>query len=209
MNNFNKITLSGKIQNLGPTFLAKNGKICYRCEIVTTRLSGAKDTIPLLISVDVAPYDYMKKVVNTEPHCLSVYGHIRTTNLEIDGKRKLIQYVYVENTSENEPDEPLSENTVVVTGTLCRKPMYRHTPLGKIISDFMIAHNPNGKKIAYYIPCIAWGATAVSVTNFEVGDKITVYGRYQSRIYNKLNENGEAVPCTAFELSVDRYEKEA
>jgi single-stranded DNA-binding protein len=52
-----------------------------------------------------------------------------------------------------------------------------------------------------YIPCIAWGRNAQYAARFNVGDRISLTGRLQSREYQKLLDNGEYMTRNAYEVS--------
>lgn len=83
---------------------------------------------------------------------------------------------------------------------LCRKPVARRTPLGREICDLLLAVNrPYGR--ADYLPCIAWGSLAAHCGGLDVGARLRLEGRLQSRQYHKLID-GEQVTRTAFEISV-------
>ena len=50
-------------------------------------------------------------------------------------------------------------NRIILQGYLCKEPIYRETPLGREITDLLLAVNrPYGK--SDYIPCICWGRNA-------------------------------------------------
>ena len=56
-----------------------------------------------------------------------------------------------------------------------------------------------------YIPCIAWGRNARYMANLEVGSNIQLWGRVQSRTYQK--RIGEEVEeRVAYEVSVSKIE---
>ena len=57
-----------------------------------------------------------------------------------------------------------------------------------------------------YIPTIAWGRNAVYGGSLEVGDKVALEGRIQSREYRKFTDEGEAVTKIAYEVSASRLE---
>ena len=79
-------------------------------------------------------------------------------------------------------------------------PIYRKTPFGREISDILVAVNRAYNK-SDYIPCIAWGRNARYIANLEVGANIHIWGRMQSRIYQK--RIGEEVEeRVAYEVSV-------
>ena len=53
-----------------------------------------------------------------------------------------------------------------------------------------------------YIPCIAWGRNAVYTSELQVGCRIELEGRIQSREYKKRDEAGNITEKTAYEVSV-------
>ena len=57
-----------------------------------------------------------------------------------------------------------------------------------------------------YIPCITWGRSARFAAKLNVGDKITLTGRLQSRAYQKQMSDGTVVEKTAYEVSVGHLE---
>lgn len=58
-----------------------------------------------------------------------------------------------------------------------------------------------------YIPAIAWGRNARFSEKLSVGDHIRVWGRIQSREYQKKLGEGEVVQKIAYEVSVSKMEK--
>ena len=57
-----------------------------------------------------------------------------------------------------------------------------------------------------YIPCIAWGRNANYGQQLEVGMKIYIEGRIQSREYKKKIEDGEVEIRKAYEVSILKLE---
>ena len=83
---------------------------------------------------------------------------------------------------------------------------YRKTPLGREIADLLLAVNrPYGK--SDYIPCILWGRNARFAESFEVGERIKVWGRIQSRDYQKRITDDEFEKRVAYEVSVGKVEE--
>ena len=58
-----------------------------------------------------------------------------------------------------------------------------------------------------YIPCIAWGRNASYAAAMEVGEKICIEGRIQSRQYNKKDSEGNVTVHTAYEVSVIKIDE--
>ena len=86
-----------------------------------------------------------------------------------------------------------------LTGTVCREPVYRHTPLGREITDLMLAVSRRYRR-RDYVPCILWGSVARMGAECPVGTVLTVEGRLQSRCYVKQTEEGPE-ERTAYEVS--------
>ena len=86
-------------------------------------------------------------------------------------------------------------------GYICKEVRYRKTPLGREISDLLLAVNRPYDKLDY-IPCVIWGRNASYISNFAVGTKIKVVGRIQSREYVKQLKNGDSETRVAYEVSV-------
>ena len=96
-------------------------------------------------------------------------------------------------------------NEVVLTGYICKKPIYRQTPFGREIADILLAVNRAYNK-SDYIPCIAWGRNARFCQNLAVGSQIKLVGRVQSRTYEKKYEDGTVEERVAYEVSVGSLE---
>lgn len=96
--------------------------------------------------------------------------------------------------------EAEQENSVELSGAVCIRPTYRITPLGKTITDLMLAVKRKGSE-SDYIPCIFWGTNAKYASLLNLGDRIRIRGRLQSRQYVK-NERMH----TIHEVSVRQIE---
>ena len=203
MNNIesNKVIISGEIAS-GFNFSHETfGERFYVVNIKVQRLSDASDTIPVTVSdrlIDVSN-DCIGKMV-------SVTGQFRSYNKHDEGKNRLVLSVFArefEFLSENEVC--LYDNHVFLDGFICKAPSYRKTPLGREISDLLLAANrPYGK--SDYIPCVCWGRNARFAGNLEIGTRIKVSGRIQSRDYIKRYADGREEERTAYEVSVNKLE---
>ena len=94
-------------------------------------------------------------------------------------------------------------NSIVLSGYICKPPVYRTTPFNREIADLLVAVNRAYNK-SDYIPCIAWGRNARFVQNLKVGDRIALSGRIQSREYIKRLSETQSVTMTAYEVSVSK-----
>ena len=133
---------------------------------------------------------------------IEVYGEVRTRNYYENEKKHTMVYVLVKEVYTARP-EAIATNSVSLDGFISRPPIVRDTPKGKRICDVIVAVNhPHGK--SSYIPCIVWGAGADVVGEKNVGDRIMLRGRLQSREYEK-----DGRIRTAYEVSVEQFgEKE-
>ena len=96
-------------------------------------------------------------------------------------------------------------NSIYLNGFLCKAPVYRTTPFGREITDIILAVNRSYGK-SDYIPCIAWGRNARYSSGLSVGDNIKIWGRIQSREYQKRISEEESVTKTAYEISISKME---
>ena len=111
---------------------------------------------------------------------------------------------YLSEEDEENSSEKVS-NEVTLIGYICKKPIYRQTPFGREISDILLAVNRAYNK-SDYIPAIAWGRNARFCQNIEVGTKVKITGRVQSRNYEKKFEDGTIQTRTAYEVSISSLE---
>ena len=187
----NHVLLRGSLASM-PQFSHENhGKRFFRLFLDVPRLSGAVDTLPVIVEEGI-----LNTADLTAGDQFTVTGQIRSHNIRTDGKRHLLIFVFAA-TLVCEEGEPL--NDVMLEGPLCREPTYRRTPLGREICDVMLAV-PRAFRRADYLPCILWGRTAQELSACHIRDRIRIEGRLQSRLYTKITEDG-AFQRTAYEIS--------
>ena len=56
------------------------------------------------------------------------------------------------------------------------------------------------------ITAFCWGRNARYASGLEIGDNIKIWGRIQSREYQKKQENGDVITKVAYEVSVSKME---
>lgn len=177
------------------------GEGFYIVDILVSRLSNSADIIPIMVSERLMNVkdDYRGQHVE-------VLGQFRSYNRHEENKNRLVLSVFAREIRViQEDEENLKPNYIFLDGYVCKAPIYRKTPLGREIADLLLAVNrPYGK--SDYIPCICWGRNARFAENFSVGGHIQVWGRIQSREYQKkINEN-EFEKRVAYEVSVSKLE---
>lgn len=172
------------------------GEQFFELEILCPRLSNQEDIVPITLSnrlMDEFSFELGKEV--------TFVGQFRSYNKQIDGKSKLILTLFAKDVCEN--DYKKNPNIITLFGYVCKKPIYRTTPFDREIADLLIAVNRSYSK-SDYIPAIAWGRNARFCKHLEVGDKIAVFGRIQSRKYIKKVDEKSTEERIAFELSLSR-----
>lgn len=195
----NRVFLFGEIAS-EPKFSHESfGEAFYEIDLKVKRLSEQFDTIPITISDKLLTKE-MK--VGTK---LAIKGQFRSYNKVEDEKSKLMLTVFVREIIEY--NETMNPNIIEISGFVCKEPTYRTTPFKREICDVLIAVNRAYNK-SDYLPCIAWGRNARYVKNLEIGKKVNLVGRIQSREYQKKTETGEILTKTAYEVSINKISDE-
>ena len=170
-------------------------------DLLVNRLSDATDVIPLMVSdrlIDVGRSHIGERI--------EARGQFRSYNKHEETKNRLILSLFVRELDVLEEDEePAHPNQISLDGYICKTPVYRMTPLGREISDVLLAVNRAYGK-SDYIPCICWGRNARFAGKLEVGEHVAIWGRIQSREYQKKLENDEVINRVAYEVSVSKME---
>lgn len=175
------------------------GEKFYNTKLIVTRLSDVSDILPVTISERLFIGANIEKGTK-----LLIEGQLRSYNKYLDGGNRLILTVFARNISLSE-EKAKNPNQIFLDGFICKKPIYRTTPFGREITDMLIAVNRPYNK-SDYIPSIAWGRNARYSENLEVGDRIKVWGRIQSRDYQKKISEEEVITRTAYEISISKME---
>ena len=197
----NKVLLLGKVVKEPKLSHEVYGEKFYEFSLEVKRLSGSTDVIPVIFSARLMMLESL--MLGT---VVKLNGQFRSYNNPEGGRSKLVLMVFAIEIIITDAAEEEDKNDIYLEGFVCKKPNYRQTPFGREISDLLVAVNRAYNK-SDYIPCIAWGRNAKYCESFEVGEKIRVYGRVQSREYEKKDENGNATKKVAYEISVAKLEK--
>lgn len=197
----NQVTIIGEVASAFTYSHEVFGEGFYMVDVLVRRLSNSNDRIPLMVSerlLDVTQ-DYRGAFI-------MVSGQFRSYNRHEEQKNRLVLSVFAREVEfiEEEPDGAKT-NHILLEGYICKKPVYRKTPLGREIADLLLAVNrPYGK--SDYIPCICWGRNARYASGFEVGEHVQILGWIQSRDYVKKLSETETEVRTAYEVSVSKLE---
>ena len=197
----NQVTVIGEVVSEFTYSHEVFGEGFYMMELLVKRLSNSCDRIPVMISerlIDVTK--------DCRGECIMVSGQFRSYNRHEELKNRLVLSVFAREIEfiDEEPDGAKT-NHILLEGYMCKRPVYRKTPLGREIADLLLAVNrPYGK--SDYIPSICWGRNARFASGFTVGCHIQIVGRVQSREYVKRISEEEVEHRVAYEVSVSKVD---
>lgn len=172
----------------------------YTCTVKIPRLSGTFDDIRVMVSERLIMGSDFKVGDKVE-----VTGQFRSYNSYENGDNRLLLTVFAKDITHFDGEENKNPNLLFINGFICKAPVYRTTPFGREITDLLVAVNRSYNK-SDYIPIIAWGRNARFAKNLQVGDNIKIWGRIQSRKYQKRLSEEEVITKTAYEVSINRME---
>ena len=192
----NKVFVAGEIVSDAVFSHEVYGEGFYEFFVRVMRLSGQADVLPITISERLIQDGMLAKGKQ-----ICALGQFRSYNKIENGRSRLMLTVFVRELVSDLPEK--NPNSILLSGYICKPPVYRTTPFNREIADVLIAVNRAYNK-SDYIPCIAWGRNARFVKNLAVGDRIAVSGRIQSREYQKRLSDTEMKTMTAYEVSVSK-----
>lgn len=186
MSENNNVTLIGTVDSEPVWHHRYEGEDFYKVIVKSCRTSQTPDFVPIFVS------DRWLDTSLGEGDIIEIHGELRSYNEKSEDGIHLKLNLFA-----NEIMNTIyaDENTITLTGHICKPPNYRQTPKGREITDLTIAVSRSYGKTDY-IPVICWGRNALLAKRFSVGDKVDIVGRIQSREYEK---NGEV--RTAYEVS--------
>lgn len=197
----NQVSLAGEVFGDFSFSHEVFGEGFYLLNVSVGRLSESCDVIPVMVSerlIDVKE--------SLRGRYVRVLGQFRSYNRHEESKNRLVLSVFAREIEVcDELEEDVKPNYIFLDGYICKPPIYRKTPLGREIADVLLAVNrPYGK--SDYIPCICWGRNARFADSFEIGGHIQIWGRVQSREYQKKLSETEFEKRIAYEVSVSKLE---
>ena len=191
---YNRACLTGTVAQAPRPSHSNHGHTFQRLMLSVPRLSGQCDLLPVLL-----PQSLLEDCSICEGSDITVTGQLRSFNNKSgEGPRLIISLL---GRSVSTCDGPTC-NVIRLSGTICKTPTLRRTPLGREICDVILAVNRRYGR-ADYLPCIAWGAVAQETAALDIGDPLALEGRIQSRTYTKTLPGGTQ-ERTAYEVSVMR-----
>ena len=203
----NKIYVSGRVASHLEYSHEVYGEGFYNFRLEVARLSTIFDVLPVTIS---------ERLMNVSTFLVGaqaqIWGQIRSYNSYVESERKnrLLLTVFVRDLQKLNPDdtedaERKNPNDVFLNGYICKPPTHRLTPFGREITDLLVAVNRSYNK-SDYIPCIAWGRNSRYASGLDIGENIKIWGRMQSRDYQKKYDDGSIEDRVAYEVSIAKLE---
>ncbi len=194
----NKIELAGVLAGDAVLSHSVFDEKFYSASLEIHRLSEKSDLIPITIHEKIFAQSALHAGdrIHFEGQLRSYNYYMKIDDLGENKKSRLVVTAFCKNLL------PYSEdiNSITLEGYICKTPVYRVTPFGKQITDVLVAVNRNYGK-SDYIPVIFWGENARLASRLDVGKKIFVSGRLQSRNYEKRDTFGIAQIKTTYEVS--------
>lgn len=197
----NIITLTGTVESFPQYSHSVLDENFYTFVLRVPRLSENDDFLPVTV-----PERQMDKELISIGKTIKVRGQLRSYNKYTQTKTRLILTVFARGIAPALEEDTENPNEIFINGFICKEPVYRRTPFGREITDLIVAVNRAFNR-SDYIPAIAWGKNAVYSENLAVGSNVMLWGRLQSRNYNKRISENETEVRTAYELSVTKIEK--
>ena len=197
----NVVTISGKVATELKYSHEIYGEGFYQFILDVPRLSDSSDNISITISERLIGQREL-----TPGALINIEGQFRSYNSFGENGSKLLLTVFAREMSFTDDENLIrNSNKIYLNGFICKKPVYRSTPFGREITDLLIAVNRAYNK-SDYIPCISWGRNARFCSTLNVGDNIRIWGRIQSRTYQKKMPDGSNMSRVAYEVSLSKLE---
>lgn len=195
----NKVVVAGTVDSPLEFSHEMFGENFFQFNLSVPRLSDYVDLLPITISERL-----MGEIELGLGMGIIVEGQLRSYNKFINGNNRLILTVFTKEVYQR-TEAVKNPNQIYLNGFICKEPVYRTTPFNREITDILLAVNRAYGK-SDYIPTIAWGRNARFSQHLKVGDNIKVWGRVQSRNYQKKLSEGEVLEKTAYEVSTSKME---
>ena len=197
--NYNRVELRGTVDDVPALSHVNHGCAFYRFTLSVLRLSGQADKLPVIV-----PKSLLLLTPLTPGDTVHITGQLRSFNNKSGLGSRLVISVFAQTLA---PDAGQPLNRIFLSGILCKQPILRRTPLGREICDMILAVNlsirANNLLVSLNKSPMNMTEVAQQTALLHTGQRLTVEGRVQSRIYSKT-EDGVTSDRTAYEVSVMR-----
>ncbi|HFL3696623.1 TPA: single-stranded DNA-binding protein [Clostridioides difficile] len=134
---------------------------------------------------------------------VNIYGQVRSRYIDDNNHKKMLFYIYVLDIykSDNEKDTNIAE----LEGYITSDSIYKITNNnGAVYSNILKIHRYYKK--TDYIPIVAWGINATTLSNLKEGTKLRIIGEFRNREYKTIKDNFKNTKM-AYEVSIISIEK--
>lgn len=184
----NKVIIRGSIVGKPELFFIEQSDEYYMLKVKIKRNSSIYDIVPV-----VMPRKDIDSNADYSDMRISLDGTLETRRE--DGHLRM--YVLTKKAEIYSPYEDEKDINEVSFHGILKNKVIRETGLRKIpIADINILN------WHYYYPCIVWNEYVDLVNNTDIGTKMSVKGRFQSREYEKTDDDGNVTKMTAYEISL-------
>lgn len=195
--NFTKLV--GRISDYELSHTLNENKF-YKGNINVTRTSGVVDKIPFEVKDNIIGIENIQNDIE-----LTLLGELRSY---VKNEPYLKVKLYITKISTN--TDSATNNEVKLDGYLTREANSHTSKFGSPITNCMIKHvkifgQANHMK-KYNIPVVAFHDAADTLKNLHPKDHIEVVGRLQSRLFDKVLENGEIEQREICEIAIKNLE---
>ena len=128
-----------------------------KCKPTIASFSAARRFLPRFFPTPAVSSRSTRFRWRSRAGLIRIAGEVRSFNNHSGEGSKLVISVFARELSP--PETPVWVNEVELTGTLCKSPNRRTTPMGREICDLMLAVNRLYGR-SDYLPCIVWGQNA-------------------------------------------------
>lgn len=191
----NSICVAGKVLTKPICVETFDGLSIFTFKLKTKRLSSRVDIINVRLISNSA--DMEKVVIGSN---IKVTGSIRTTNKQFkgDSHKRLIVSLFCK-TLEFSDD---TCDSVKLSGIICKKPILRKAKTSDRDICEVILRVATTKNKSHFIPLIFWGKDALNIAKEDIGFKVSITGRLQSREYIHWLNDEAFEKRTTYEVSV-------
>ena len=147
--NENKIFLRGRLSAPPSPSHVNHATQYFLLPLTVSRLSGAEDCLNVIAAAPL-----LEGLALRPEAPLTVSGEVRTFNNRSGVGSKLVVSVFAKLLTQEDGED---ENRLLLSGTLCKPPALRATPLGRTICDMMRSTaGMVGQTICLALPGGAW-----------------------------------------------------
>ncbi len=197
----NKVYISGIVAEKPYLYYTTEKSRFYRTEVHVQRNSGTVDCISIVFHEEK-----LKQFKVEKGMAIEVAGQFRSHLLKNSyyNCKKTDLFVFAQFLCPIKNISRLNKNFIYLEGAVSKRPNFRITPNGIRITDVSIAVNRIGDK-KDFVPLIVWEDLAYMSSELNIGDKIKIFGRIQSRYYQKNLSDDEIAMIEVIEISVFEF----